>query len=128
MREKIIIEGKVEKKNNKKFKIKAHKSIEIDVDIEIIDDGNYQVDKLSVDTLPATMPDGKTPIKWLNHFSIKKGNNYVKQPFKVTIPGLGNSKVVILDTSNNGNPHYFSGQVVNDTIQLNDGDPGIGQT
>jgi hypothetical protein len=126
--QKVIIQGKVEKKDKKKFKIKAHKPTEIDVDIEILDDGDYQVDKLSVDELPATMGDGKTAIKWLNNFSIKKGKDFINQPYKVTIPGLGNRPVVIIDNNSKGNPYYFSGSVTNDTIELSDGDPGIGQT
>ncbi len=127
MIKKTIIEGKVEKKEKKKFKVKAHKSTEIDADIEIVDDGDYQVDKLSVDDLPDAMNDGK-PIRWFNNFAIKKGKDYINQPYKVTIPGLGRARVVIVDNNSNGYPYYFTGPVVNDTIELSDGDPGIGQT
>jgi hypothetical protein len=126
--QKTIIQGKVEKKDKKKFKVKAHKPTEVDADIEIVDEGDYQVDKLSVDDLPAIMPDGKTKIVWLNNFSIKKGNDYINQPYKVTIPGLGKKQIVIIDNNSNGNPYNFTGPVVNDTIELSDGDPGIGQT
>lgn len=129
MANKNVVQGKVEKKDKKNFKVKADKTTEVDADIEIVDDGDYVVEKLNIDDLPDTMPDGKTKIKWFNYFSIKIGNDYIRQPFKVTIPGLGNAKnIVILDRSNNGRPYYFSGTKTGDTIQLNDGDPGIGQT
>jgi len=128
MQNKVIIQGKVEKKDKKKFKVKAHKSTELDADIEIVDDGDFIVDKLSVDELPAKMNDGKTDIHWLNNFAIKKGKDYINQTYRVTIPGLGNRPVVIVDNNSNGNPYYFTGPVVDDTIELSDGDPGIGQT
>jgi hypothetical protein len=127
MQPKVVIEGKVEKSNNKKFKIKAHKGSEVDADIDIADDGDYQVDKLSVDGLPATMEDG-TAITWLNNFAIKKGGNYINQSYKVTIPGLVKGKVVILDNNSNGRPYYFTGDVTNGAIELSDGDPAIGSS
>ena len=125
MQPKVVIQGKVEKHSNKKFKIKAHKNTEADADIEIADEGDYQVDKLSIDELPATMSDGAS-ITWLNNFAIKKNDNYINQPYKVTIPGLGKGRVVILDNNSNGAPYYFTGAVKNDTIELSDGDPAIG--
>lgn len=125
MQSKFVIANKVEKHGNKKFKVKAHKNTEVDADIEIADDGDYQVDKLSVDGLPATMSDGKS-ITWLNNFAIKKGDNYINQPYRVSISGLGRGRVVILDNNCNGSPYYFTGAVNNDTIELSDGDPGIG--
>ena len=125
---KVVIQGNVEKKSNKKYKIKAHKGTEVDADIDILEDGDFQVDKLSVDGLPATMYDGKA-IRWLNNFAIKKGNAYINQPYKVTIPGLVQGKVVILDNNSvNGQPYYFTGSVTNNTIQLSDGDPAVGVT
>ena len=123
---KVVVAGKVQKNSNKKFKIKKEKDYEIDVDIEIEDDGDYEVDKLSVDGLPATMSDGTT-IRWFNNFAIKKNGQYINQRFKVTVAGLsslGNSKVVIFD--GNGNPYYYTGDVVDDTIELTDGDPAVG--
>lgn len=129
MPNKVVVPGKVEKdkNNNKKFKIKKNKNTEVDVDIEIVDEGTYELEKLSVDDLPAAMPDG-TPITWLNNFAIKKGGNYINQPYKVKIAGLGNGKIVIVDNNSNGRPYYFTGDVVDDTIELSDGDPGIGKT
>ena len=124
---KIVVAGKVQKNSNKKFKIKKDKDSEVDIDIEIEDDGDYEVDKLSVDGLPASMNDGTT-IRWFNNFAVKKNGQYINQKFKVTVAGLsslGNSKVVIFD--GNGNPYYYTGDIVNDTIELTDGDPAVGQ-
>ena len=127
MPNKVVVPGKVEKQSNRKFKIKTQKSNEKDVDIDIVDDGEYDVEKLSVDEVPTTMSDGKT-ITWLNNFAIKKGNSYINQPYKVKIVGLGSKPVVILDNNSDGKPYYFTGPIVDDTIELSDGDPGIGQT
>jgi hypothetical protein len=123
---KVVVAGKVQKNSSKKFKIKKEKDSEIDADIEIVDDGDYEVDKLSVDGLPSAMTDG-TPIRWFNNFAIKKNGQYINQKYKVTIPGvsnLGNSRLVIFD--GNGNPYYYTGAIVNDTFELTDGDPAPG--
>jgi hypothetical protein len=72
------------------------------------------------------MSDG-TAIRWFNNFAIKKNGQYINQKYKVMIAGLsnsGNSRIVIFD--GNGNPYYYTGDVVNDTIELTDGDPGVG--
>lgn len=127
MPNKVVVPGKVEKQSNKKFKIKTQKSSEKDVEIDIVDDGSYDVEKLSVDDLPATMSDGKA-ITWLNNFAIKKAGNYINQPYKVKIDGLGSKPIVILDNNSDGKPYYFTGSVVDNTIELSDGDPGIGHT
>jgi len=123
---KVVVSGKVEKNNNKKFKIKKHKGTEVDVDIEIVDDGNYEVDKLSIDGLPTTMPDG-TAIEWFNNFSVKQNGLHIKQKYKVKIAGISNmgkSKLVILDST--GVPYYYKGTIADDTFELNDGDPAAG--
>ncbi len=127
MPNKVVVPGKVEKQSNKKFKVKANKSSEVDIEIEIAEDGVYEVEKLSVDDLPTTMNDGKA-ITWLNNFAIKKGGNYINQAYKVKIAGLGGSQVVILDNNSEGKPYYFTGTITNDTIDLSDGDPAIGKT
>ena len=127
MPNKVVVPGKVEKQGNKKFKIKTQKSSEKDVDIDIVEDGTYDVEKLSIDDLPTSMPDGKA-ITWYNNFAIKKGGNYINQPYKVKIEGLGSKSIVILDNNSDGKPYYFTGTVVDDTIELSDGDPGIGHT
>jgi guanyl-specific ribonuclease Sa len=123
---KVVVSGKVQKNNNKKFKIKKDKGTEVDVDIEIEDDGEYEVDKLSVDGLPSQMNDG-TSIRWFNNFAIKKNGKYINQKYKVKIPGISNlgaSRLVIF--GGNGDPYYFTGEIVDDTFELTDGDPGIG--
>lgn len=128
---KQVIIGKVQKNSNKKFRIQKQKDTELDVDIDIEEDGDYEVEKLSVDGLPATMDDG-TPIRWFNNFSIKKNGQFINQSYTVTIAGLsalkgGNKKIVIWDgNTNNGKPWVYPGDVTNDTIELTDGDPAVG--
>jgi len=125
---KVVVPGKVQKDNSRKFKIRKDKDSEVDVDIEIEEDGDFQVDKLSVDGLPTHMYDGN-PIRWFNNFAIKKNGQYINQKYKVTIPGisnLGSSRLVIFD--GNGNPYYYTGEIVNDTFELTDGDPGAGSS
>jgi hypothetical protein len=126
MQNKVVISGRVDKGSSRKFKIRKEKASEVDTDIEIIEDGDYVVDKLSVDGLPTTMHDG-VAIRWFNNFAVKKNGQYINQRFKVTIPGIsdmGNSRLVIFD--GNGNPYYYTGEIVNDTFELTDGDPAVG--
>ena len=126
----VVISGKVQKDNKqrKKFKINKYKDNEVDVDIDIDEDGDYEVDKLSVDGLPTAMPqpDG-TAIGWFNNFSIKQNGQHIKKKYKVKIAGISNmgrSKLVILDST--GVPHYYPGTIIDDTFELNDGDPAAG--
>jgi len=126
---KVPIPGKVQKdsKIRKRFKIKKDKNHEVDVDIEIEEDGDYEVEKFSIDGLPATMHDGH-PITWFNNFGIKKNGQYINQKYKVTIPGIskmGTAKLVIFD--GNGDPFYYTGEIVNDTFEMTDGDPASGR-
>jgi len=124
---KTVINGKVQKSSSKKFKIKADKNTEVDIDIEIEDDGDYDVEKMSIDGLPATMHDG-TAITWFNNFGVKKNGQYINQKYKIKIPGIsnmGNSKLVIFD--GNGDPYYYTGAIVDDTFELTDGDPATGR-
>ena len=125
MQNKVVVPGKVvkDKSNPKKYKIKKDKKSESDVTIEIVDDGNYDVEKLSVDGLPTNMSDGN-PIHWINNFAIKKNGQYINQRFFVTLPPVGKSRIIIFD--GNGNPYYYTGEVKNDTIELTDGDPAVG--
>ena len=130
MQNKVVVPGKVErdKTNNRKFKIRKDKATEVDADVEIVDDPkdqsiSFEIDKLSVDGLPATMHDGN-PIHWLNNFAIRRNSEYINQRYFVTIVGLGSSGVVVFD--GNGDPYYYTGAVTNDTIELTDGDPAIG--
>ncbi|RPI94262.1 MAG: hypothetical protein EHM40_07210 [Chloroflexi bacterium] len=122
---KTIVPGKVDRLSKQKFKIRKDKASEIDADIDIAEDGDYEVERLSLEGLPEKMEDG-TPIRWFTNFAIKKNGQYINQRYTVTIPGLSSpkSRVVILDGK--GRLYYYSGTVVKDTIELTDGDPGIG--
>ncbi|MBC7878520.1 MAG: hypothetical protein H7Y59_15220 [Anaerolineales bacterium] len=123
MQNKVVVPGKVKKESNKKYKIEKDKSSESDVTVELTGDGDYQVEKLSVDGLPTNMIDGN-PIRWFNNFAIKKNGQYINEIFFVTIPDPGKSRVVIFD--GNGNPYYYTGEVIKNTIELTDGDPAGG--
>ena len=125
MQNKVVVPGKVEKdkSNNKKYKINKDKNSESDITIELTGDGEYEVEKLSVDGLPTAMTDGN-PIRWFNNFAIKKNGQYINERFFVTIPDGGSSRLVIFD--GNGNPYYYTGEIKNNTIELTDGDPAGG--
>lgn len=125
MQNKVVVPGKVkkDKDNNKKYKIEKDKASESDITIDIVDDGDYEVEKLSVEGLPANMTDGN-PITWINNFAIKKNGQYINQRFFVTIPNIGSSKLIIFD--GNGNPYYYTGEIKNNRFELTDGDPAIG--
>ncbi len=126
MQNKVVIPGRVQKNSSKNFKIKKDKDSEVDVDIEIDEDGAYEVDKLSVDGLPANMYDN-TPIRWFNNFAVRKNGQYINQRYKITVPGLsnrGSSRLVIFD--GNGDPYYYTGAIVGDTFEMTDGDPAVG--
>ena len=124
------VPGKVKKESDKKFKVEKDKTSEVDIDIDMLVDGNYEVDKLALNGLPTEypQPDGKSiPIVWYNNFSIKLNGQYVKQTYKVKISGVskrGDSILVIYD--NTKGLHEYKGSIVDDTIELPDGDPGIG--
>ncbi len=126
---KVVVPGKVQKdsKKRKKFKIKKHRDTEVDVEIEIDEDGDYEVEKLSIDDLPTTMHDGH-PIIWFNNFAIKKNGQHINQKYKITIPGIskmGDSRLVIFD--GNGDPYYYTGEIIDDTFEMTDGDPASGR-
>ena len=123
MQNKVVIPGKVDKEPNKKYKIKKDKTSESDITIELTGDGDYVVEKLSVDGLPTAMTDG-TPIRWFNNFAIKKNGQYINERFFVTIPDGGSSRLVIFD--GNGNPYYYTGEIKNNRFELTDGDPATG--
>jgi hypothetical protein len=127
MPNKTPIPGKVEKDkaNPKKFKVKADKGSESDINIEVTGDGSYDVEKLSVDDLPKNMPDGN-PIRWFNNFRIKKSGEVIKEKYFVKIPDLGGSRLVIIDSK--GVPYYFADEIKDNTFELTDGDPGTGRT
>jgi hypothetical protein len=123
MQNKIVVRGKVDRLSNKKFRIQKDKASEIEADIDIEEDGDYEVEKLSVDGLPTHMDDG-IAIRWFNNFAIRKKGQYIKQRYFVTIAGLSSARVVICDSK--GEPYYYRGDVKDDTIELTDGDPAIG--
>ena len=125
MQNKVVVKDKVkqDKDNHKKYKIEKEKHSESDVTIELTGDGDYDVEKLSVDGLPSAMTDG-TPIRWFNNFSIKKNGQYINEIYFVTIPSGGSSRLVIFD--GNGNPYYYTGEIKNNVIELTDGDPAGG--
>lgn len=127
MQNKVVLPGKVEKDNgnSKKFKIKKDKDSETDIDIELTGDGDYEVAKLSVDGLPAAMTDGNS-IHWINNFYIKKNGQHINERYLVTIPSIGSSRLVIFD--GNGNPYYYTGEIINGTFEMTDGDPAIGRS
>lgn len=123
---KVIVPNKVQKNSRRKFKVQKDKAFEYDADIEILEDGDYEVDKLSADGLPGTIDD--ITIRWFTNFSIKKDAQYIKQKFKVKIDRLaeivGSSRIVIFNGS--GDPYYYDGTVVDNTIELTNGDPAVG--
>ena len=124
--------GKIEKKDGK-YKIKQNK----DIDIEIIDPGTaeYIVDMLDMADLPPTVKYGNQTLNvtWYNNFSIKKGDEYINQRYKVKLPGAkalknDGKQIVLFDgNSNDGQPYIFTGTVNDDdTLELTDGDPAMG--
>lgn len=125
MQNKVVVPGKVkkDKDNPKKYKIGKDRNSESDVTVELTGEGDYDVQKLSVDGLPTAMTDG-TSIRWFNNFAIKKNGQYINERFFVTIPNGGSSRLVIFD--GNGNPYYYTGEIKNNTIELTDGDPAGG--
>lgn len=127
MQKKVVVSGKVNKSSSKKFRIQKEKGSEVDVDVEIEEDGAFEVDKLSIDDLPTHMHDGN-PITWFNNFAIRKNGQYINERYKVKIAGisnLGSSRLVIYD--GNGDPYYYTGAIVDDTFELTDGDPATGK-
>lgn len=121
------VPGHVKKENNRKFKIEPAKG-ETEIVIELLEDGDYEVEKLEMDRLPAHMPaPDRTPIRWLNNFSISEKGKPIHKPYKVTIPGLSNrgaSKLVIYEGT--GDPYYYQGTIDGDTFELTNGDPSTG--
>jgi hypothetical protein len=128
MVKKTIVKDKVKGLGNRRFQIEKEKSTETDITVFIEADGDYVVEKLDVDDLPKEY-DGKEVV-WYNNFAIKKNGSYIKQKYTVTIKGLGSlgggARVVICDRE--GKLSYYNGKIIDDTITLTDGDPGIGKT
>jgi hypothetical protein len=131
MGKQTVVQGKVQDQGNGKFKIeKGNGPNEVDIEIDLGGDGNYEVEKLSVDGLPTNVSSSdSTPIRWFNNFSIKKDGQYINQKYNVTIPGLlnllGKSKLVIYSEMHDPNLYDY-GAITSDTFELTDGDPGTG--
>lgn len=124
------IPGKVRKESARKFEVEPVKSGEVQITIDLLEDGQYEVSKLSDEGLPTHYPDENGDrITWYNNFSITRGGNFIKQRYRVTIPGLSrrpkNSTVVIYDDTR-GLYAYDPSRIDGDTIELNDGDPAVG--
>jgi hypothetical protein len=126
MPNKVPIPGKVEKhkSNPKRFIVRKHHASETDIEVEVTGDGDYEIEKLSLEGLPEKMPDG-TLIRWFNNFHVKKNKQIIKEKYFVTIPeGQKGSRLVIVDSK--GEPYYYKGEIKNGVIELTDGDPGTG--
>ena len=133
--EKKILKTIIGKKGDKKFKIEKNKQGEQDADIDIISgtpEDIFIVEKLSQDGLDPSIGDQE--IVWFTNFAVKKQStgDPINQRYKIKIPGLGtwrgpNKKIVIQDgNANAGRAYEFTGDVTDDTIELTDGDPGVG--
>ena len=142
---KTVISTEIGGKDKKTFKVrKGPKSTEIAVDIDITSataDEEFIVEQLKIEDLQQTIEiNGKVEaIVWFNNFAIKKkkqdgsAGDPINQSYKVKITGLKawrapGKYIVIQDgNANNGNPYIFTGPVGDDdTIELTDGDPGVG--
>jgi hypothetical protein len=132
--EKIVVPDKVrrDRNNNKKFKIeKGNQPNEVDIEVDILGTGNYDVEKLKVDDLEKEypqMPNGKA-IRWLNNFSIRQNGKYINQTYIVTIPGLSNrgSSILVIYSEARG-LYAYDGTIDGDTFELTDGDPATGMS
>jgi hypothetical protein len=140
---KVVLSTNKGNKGDKKFKLeKGLKNGEKDVDLDI-NSGSAEdvfiVEKLDMQGLDNTIIiNGKTEtIVWFNNFQIKKESTGepINQNYKVKIAGLKNLKsagknIVIQDGNvNNGRAYIFTGIVSDDdSIELSDGDPAIGNS
>lgn len=129
---KTPVPGKVDKENNRKFKIKKDKNSEVDVEIEIEEDGNYEVTKLSIEGLDTQLPNNGGSITWLNNFEIKENNSPINKAYKIKVNGLSamlaaGKQLVIQDGNrNNSKPYLHDVPVTDDTFDFSDGDPAVG--
>lgn len=134
------VDGKVDKFGKGRFKIKKEKASEEDIDIDVIDVGenDFEAQKLSLDDLPTQLDpnDPASPsITWVNNFVIKfKNGGPINQSYTVRIPGSstwksqGKSLVLFDGNSHGGKPWLYPSSIVDDTIELTDGDPAIGKS
>lgn len=137
---KKILHSTIANGGNKKFKIPKGKGTEKDADIEILGDdpdSDFAVQKLSIDGAELPTKYGNDDITWLTNFAIKKNSTkeYINQPYRVKITGLSaakaaGKKILIVDgNSSNNIPTDITNKVDNnDTIELTDGDPAVGNS
>jgi len=124
MNKKVLV-SEMAKGRNHKLKKHAKHTHGKDVDLEFATDDAYEIETLDMDELPTAI--NGIAIRWFHNFGIKMNGQYIKNKYKVRIAGissLGASKLVICDSS--GTPKYYAGQIVDDTIELSDGDPSTG--
>jgi hypothetical protein len=120
-----------ENNNNRNYKIESAEPSEVEIEIDLLEDGDYEVDKLETESLPTHMDD-KTPIHWFNNFSIRQNRAYIKKPYVVRIPHLReklkekDSKLVIYSDTHDPKLYYYEGSIEEDTFELTDGDPAVG--
>jgi hypothetical protein len=138
--EKKPIAGKVDKLGKGSFKIKKDKTTEDDIDINITDVGenDFEAEKLSLDNLPSKLDpdDPNSPsITWVNNFVIKfKNGGPINQSYTAKIPGSsawksqGKSLVLFDGNTHGGKPWLYPSTIVDDTIELTDGDPAVGRS
>ena len=131
------VDGKVKKDKEKDwiFTIETAEPDEVEIELDLLTSGNYEVDKLETETLPTHMPDpDNKPIRWFNNFSIQENNKHIKKKYNVTIPGLQsklkekNSKLVIYSDAHDPKLYYYEGAINGDTFELADGDPANGMS
>lgn len=133
--DKVPGKAKKEGDGNRRYKIETSEPQEVEIDIDLLEDGDYEVEKLETESLPTNMPapDNKS-IRWFNNFSIKEKGKYIKKRYKVTIPGLEqklkekDSKLVIYSDTHTPKLYYYDGTIEGDTFELTDGDPANGMS
>ncbi len=138
--EKVVLSTNKGNKGQKKFKInKGSKKGERDIELDVTsgsDNDVFIVETLDPEELGKYVTiDGKSvEIEWFNNFQIKKESTSepINQNYKVKIVGLkawkDSGKAIVLQDGNvnGGKPYVFTGDVTDDTIDLSDGDPGVG--
>jgi hypothetical protein len=131
---KVPDKAKKDGTSNKKFRIETDRQGEVEIVIDLFEDGEYEVEKLETGTLPTKMPaPDNNPIRWFNNFSIKENGNYIKKRYKVTIPGLKeklkekDSRLVIYSDTHKPKLYYYE-DIDGDTFELKDGDPANGMS
>jgi len=124
MNKKVLVSEMTKGRNHKLKKHSKHIHGK-DVDLEFTTDDTHEIETLDMDGLPTAI--NGIAIRWFHNFGIKMNGQYIKNKYKIKIAGISNlgaSKLVICDSS--GIPKYYEGEIINDTIELSDGDPSTG--